>query len=248
VCTVSIIEVQGGFRLVTNRDEKRTRPQALPPRTHVLAEGGHATWPVDPQGGGTWVGASDSGLVMCVLNVNFGAAIHAPPPGTLESRGGLIPRLIGQAEASQAMAALLEMDLSRYAAFRMVACDVVQGRVRVGNARWDREEMRLSWHEAPVCFASSGLGDALVRPRLPLFERLVANTPSPESQDAFHRHQWPDRQPISVRMCRPDARTVSITSVDVIHGTAAQPRVNMKYEPVHEDGARQASPVPISRQ
>ena len=35
------------------------------------------------------------------------------------------------------------------------------------------------------------------------------------AQDAFHEHQWPGREPVSVRMCRADACTVSHSVVEL---------------------------------
>jgi hypothetical protein len=37
----------------------------------------------------------------------------------------------------------------------------------------------------------------------------------PAAQDAFHRMVWPDRRPASVWMTRPEARTVSLTVVEL---------------------------------
>ncbi len=239
MCTVSLITTSAsGFRLVTNRDEKRTRVPAKQPQWRTLGGGLSAIWPTDPQGGGTWIGANTRGLVLCVLNVNFQPSIHPPAPGSLISRGTLIPSLIESSDASAAMASLLEMDLDRFAMFRLIAADMKDGRLRVGNARWDRRNMDLVWQTSPVCYVSSGLGDALVQPRLPLFERLVAQDPTVETQDAFHRHTWPNRLPISVLMSRPDARTISITSVDMTRESKDRWDVGMAYEPVEEEGSR----------
>jgi hypothetical protein len=60
MCTVSLIHLprERALRLAVNRDELRTRAEALPPR--VVRLGGRlAVMPVDPQGGGTWVGADE---------------------------------------------------------------------------------------------------------------------------------------------------------------------------------------------
>ena len=68
---------------------------------------------------------------------------------------------------------------------------------------------------APVMHTSSGLGDALVvGPRLRLFETIVnSDHPTARQQDVFHYHAWPGKGELSVRMNRPDARTVSITTI-----------------------------------
>jgi hypothetical protein len=70
----------------------------------------------------------------------------------------------------------------------------------------------------PQMLTSSGLGDAVVdTPRRQLFERLVLRHERlwPLAQDRFHIHQWPSRADITVHMERPDARTVSRTTIIV---------------------------------
>jgi hypothetical protein len=64
---------------------------------------------------------------------------------------------------------------------------------------------------------SSSLGDALVEgPRRTLFRRFFRGTSqAAAAQDAFHDHQWPGREDVSVRMQRAGASTVSRTTVEV---------------------------------
>lgn len=226
MCTVSVIASGSGYRLVTNRDEQRTRPRAEAPAWRD--DPVRAIWPRDPGGGGTWVAAAESGLTLCLLNVNI------PPNGRAEpvrSRGGLIPALLDSRDPGEVMARVRGMDLSPYAPFRLVA--VGPGPV-VHDARWDGLALCVSEHLSggawrPVCWASSGLGDELVEPRLPLFEQVVCRDPTPAAQDAFHRHRWADRPEISVLMSRADARTVSIAAIEVGDG------VEMSYEEIAEE-------------
>ena len=70
----------------------------------------------------------------------------------------------------------------------------------------------------PVMLTSSSLGDDVVEaPRRRLFERLVVRNEGAwlRAQARFHAHQWPSRPEVSVRMERPDARTVSRSQIDV---------------------------------
>ncbi len=178
-------------------------------------------WPTDPDGGGTWIAARADGLVLGVLNRNIPAhnhsplpAIHPPPPVPPtpdRSRGGLIPRLIDASHAAQVMEALAGQNLAGLAPFCLLALDP-DGAARL--ATWDGLALEpIVILTPPFCLASSGLGDDRVYPRIPLFATMVAADPSPEAQDAFHRHRWDDAPEISVLMSRPDARTVSITAV-----------------------------------
>lgn len=221
-----------------NRDEQRDRPPALHPRWRALAGelARRAIWPTDPRGGGTWIGAGEHGLVLCLLNLN--APGTAMPHGPLVSRGSIIPRLIGATRAEEAIVRLGATDFASTAPFRLVAVEPAHpGRQwnsdhAVFEASWDGAMLR-SRRVGPHtrCFVSSGLGDALVAPRQALFGEMVAPA-SPAAQDVFHAHEWPDRPEISVRMSREEACTVSVTTVEVTRRAAALPLVRMAYQPV----------------
>lgn len=210
MCTVSIIPWSGGVRLVINRDELRTRAAGERPRVVEIRGGRRGLWPVDPLGGGTWVGAHDAGLVMAILNGN--PKPRPEPPRDPISRGVLIPDLMRCDDAGGVMTSLSRTDLDRFASFRLVAADAR----RVMDAYWDRSSLTIRERGVePVCFVSSGLGDGCVEPRLELFESMMRDRGVTAAvQDAFHGHAWGDRPEISVMMSRDDARTVSVTRVE----------------------------------
>ncbi|MEM1330529.1 MAG: NRDE family protein [Planctomycetota bacterium] len=228
MCTVSVITIPGpdgpGVRLVSNRDESRRRPEAGPVERHALAGGGAAHWPIDPVGGGTWIAAAEHGLALTVLNGNL-----EPAPDLsgvdLISRGTLIPRLIEAATAQAAMARLDGFELGRFAPFRLVATDASGV---VIDAFWDRERLVTTAGRAPACFVSSGLGDSVVAPRLPRFDELVRPDPTAESQDAFHALVDEHRPEVGVLMEREDARTVSVSVVEVLPGNGGRLRVSLE--------------------
>ncbi len=244
MCTVSVIPLPGaGFRLVTNRDESRGRAAADPPEWRgppTLPV--RALWPTDTHAGGTWVAAAETGLALALLNVNVPGAESATPRAGRRSRGLLIPSLIDARSTAEAADRLAAADLVRFDPFRLVAVQPdAEGVPRSLDARWDGEHLHLTAHgQAAICFASSGLGDEVVLPRLPLFEELVVSSgPTPDAQDAFHAHRWPHRPEISVLMSRDAARTVSVTAVEVVPAPRVTPRsgpwlVRMAYRPVPE--------------
>lgn len=224
MCTVSVIPLAGGaFRLVTNRDEQRSRPPALRPTVVPLASGGLAAWPTDALAGGTWVAAGASGLVLTLLNGNPGRRPWRARLG-LASRGLIIPALIDRGRAGAAMDALAAMTLTSYAPFRLIGVDERD----LFDAVWTGSSLRIDRRPlGALCAASSGLGDDRVRPRLELFEAWMGERGmTPEAQDEFHRHRWAERPEISVMMSRIDARTVSVTSVLVRPGVG----LSMEYE------------------
>ena len=67
MCTLTIVPHEDGFQLGCNRDERLSRPAALPPQVHV-AGSLLALFPTDVAGGGTWIGVNERGLVAAVLN------------------------------------------------------------------------------------------------------------------------------------------------------------------------------------
>jgi hypothetical protein len=242
MCTISIIPLESGvspigsgFRIVCNRDESRRRPPAAHPRWRSIGDGpGRAVWPMDLQAGGTWIAASESGLALSLLNLNPIPPVNLRGHGKLRSRGLVIPHLLGAGSLAAVAGELSRMRLRHYAPFRLVGVEPpASGDLLVLEARWDRTRLDIAWHAGlPSCFVSSGLGDALVAPRLDLFEDMVVCPGAgPERQDEFHRHTWPDRPGLSVLMTRADARTVSITTLEVM-GAGTMARVEMAYEPV----------------
>ena len=116
--------------------------------------------------------------------------------------------------------------------FRLVACDGRSLMLWRSTEVIDEAEVE-PWSGQPVMFTSSGLGDHLVEgPRRALFDDWFGDDASAyaEEQAAFHRHQWPGQEHLSVCMHREDARTVSYTVVDV-----RPDGVEMVYHPDRPD-------------
>ncbi len=234
MCTVTVIPLASGrrgYRLVTSRDELRTRPQGEPPQWHSLRDG-KAVWPTDSLAGGTWVAASDRGLTLAILNMTA-PHLKAPPTHKARTRGEIIPKLIHHRDCGAAVAGLGERSLDCYAPFRLVAvCSRMDGLPRILEARWDGDRLATVEHrDTWGCFASSGLGDELVADRIGLFEAMVRPAADPVSaQDEFHYHRWDGRPEASVLMCRGDARTVSITTIAVRRAEPPLSAVDAPFE------------------
>jgi len=211
MCTVSIVPSSSGFRIVCNRDERRTRPIAESPTVHGMGRM-RGIWPSDPASGGTWIGANDAGLAMVLLSRRTGIA-----RASVVSRGTIIPDLLRLPSIEAAVDAVKRLPLARFEPFTLVIAQerVVRAVTMGATSRWRAHAM-----SRPLLFTSSSLGDALVTgPRRRLFARLVRDCASPlRGQRAFHRHAWSTRPEISVVMSRPDAATVSRTVLDVSAG------------------------------
>jgi hypothetical protein len=224
VCTLTIFPASDGFQLAMNRDELRSRPAALPPE---IRSGGGRSWimPVDPVGGGTWIAASDAGVAMALLNLHDVPWSGEAEPAARMSRGTIIPHLIEAGDVEEAVRLARGIRPADYQPFRLVATDSDRFAVFAsdGNALRISIERRGS---KPLLFTSSGLGDRVVDvPRRRLFTALLEmEGPTPAVQQAFHRHSWPDRRDVSVCMERPEARTVSCTTVEV-----SEAKVDLRY-------------------
>lgn len=88
MCTVSYIPKENGaFILTHNRDEDIKRAIATPPIERII-NGTKHLFPIDPQGGGTWIGISETGRVASLLNGGAEPYKHQPP--YRHSRGKVI--------------------------------------------------------------------------------------------------------------------------------------------------------------
>lgn len=220
MCTLTAISSTPGgssdgllFRVVVNRDEQRTRCPALPPIVRRFGDF-DAILPIDPPSRGTWVGVNSAGLTLALLNSN--PIVKPPARSGLRSRGAIIPSLLHCADASQAMASLLQINPREFPPFRLVAIDA--DKLATAVADGTRIAMQSSRSlDRPFLATSSGLGDHLVEwPRRDLFCQIMSSPLPPfEAQDAFHRHFWADRRHLSVDMFRSDALTVSRTVIEV---------------------------------
>lgn len=221
MCTVTLLPDADGFRIGFNRDERRDRPPAEPPRAHALGRL-RAWFPVDAPGGGSWIGVNESGLAVALLNRSMAPARAARGR---RSRGLVVPLVLGTRSLDGARAVLQRIDASRFLPFRLI---VVQGR-QFFLATGDGATLALGAGRGlrPFMLASSSLGDERVRgPRGRLFERLVLRASDRRAAQAeFHAHRWTARPEISVVMHRPDAKTVSRTFADVRPGS-----IQLTYE------------------
>lgn len=225
MCTLTIVPLQvddpqqRGLRIVCNRDESRLRPSALPPE-HRRCELRQTLMPIDPVSGGTWIGVSDAPLAAVLMNVYItqaGVSRTLPPPSArLVSRGTIIPFILAADDLAGAVTRATQLEIARFEPFRLVITD----RRHVTEIVWSAGQFSVGAPTpvaAPLFFTSSGLGDDVVAtPRRRLFDEFF--TPEadwPAAQDAFHRHVWPERAFASVWMTRREARTQSITWVDI---------------------------------
>jgi len=227
MCSLSWIRRRDALIVVMNRDERRDRAPARPPRRWRGADGGF-TAPVDGDAGGTWIAARDSGVVLALLNhqaPDDSGVAGAAGAGRLISRGVLVTTLAAEAAPPDA-ARLRAAGLASYAPFRLF---VAGPRVPPRVFTWNGATLSTRRLDPRLGFltSSSWNARAVVPARHARFRAFARAHPRPTRADLLGFHAQADDPrgtPWAIRMSRDDARTVSVTVVEV---TAAG--VAMRY-------------------
>jgi len=209
VCTATWLRRGGELRVFFNRDELDGREPGVAPAA-AEHEGVRFVAPRDGRTGGTWIAASDRGLVLALLNRSDG--LQPERPGT---RGRLIPRLVGARDPEDLTSRLLREPLRDLPPFRLASYWLEPARAEVVG--WDGRHLAVDLLDPDGgMLCSSALGDE--RATRERTERLSeARTRSAEWGNAelraFHRSHEPEPSAWSVCMHRTDAETVSYTEI-----------------------------------
>ena len=236
MCSVSWVRRRGSLVVVMNRDERRDRAPARPPRKWRGAAGGFVA-PVDGDAGGTWIAARDSGVVLALLNHH--APIDAAPRAGVSrvSRGRLVTALAAEAAVPDA-ARLRAEGLTSFAPFRLF---VIGPRLAPRVFTWTGAALSSRRLDPQVGFLTSSSWNprAVIPARQARFRafRRAVGTPTRAALIAFHDGGKAARGPAyAVCMSRADARTVSRTVVEWRAG-----RVSMAYQACPDARERQGS-------
>ena len=231
MCTVSWIRGADDYQLFFNRDERRTRLQALPPRL-LSRDGVRFLAPVDGDFGGTWISTNEFGISLCLLNGANLTGSSGPPPTAARSLGLLLPELISSANISDVYDRLQRTDFAYYAPLTLVGMGLGAAAVAI---EWDGRQ-RVSNVMEQSCFmltSSSFQTEAVCQTRQTEFARIIAvrtpdSSPTPDQAAflQFHASHVPSRSAYSTCMHRPDAETVSFSQI-----TATAQSTELLYSP-----------------
>jgi hypothetical protein len=226
------------WRVSFNRDERRTRPPALPPVQHIYGDC-VAVHPIDPLGGGTWIAVSSAGLVFALLNgySEGDSRSHAAPAA--KSRGLIIPALLSADTLAAATTRVQAIDPAAFLSFRLVI--VADHGAREAASDGQRLELGDVREGAAWMRSSSSLRPDVVLPhRHAMFQEDVAPSLRTAAQDRFHLTRHATDPALGVLMERDDARTMSVTSVEVFAA-----HVRMTYRALDPDAATPEPPATI---
>lgn len=229
MCTLTYRLSADGYQVFFNRDEQKTRPQAIPPACDQQLK---AIYPIDPTGGGTWIAVSQQGSTLALLNYYQAQIIQ--PNREFISRGVIIPHLLaGQGDVESQ---LLKMDLSCFQAFQLCAFDgeISAKKCAAELAKkyiWDGQTLTISsiFQDEQLPITSSAVNfesvDAYRKQRF--IEMISDKEATTGDYLAFHQQQN-EQGSLSVKMSREDAHTVSLSQI-VVDGEGSNQRISFNY-------------------
>jgi hypothetical protein len=212
MCTLSFIRAQGGFHLLMNRDEQRSRPAALPPGLHPCGNL-RAIYPSE-QGEGTWIGVNDAGLCAALINWYSKPSLISHPAF---SRGLIIPTLLAARNRKEAASLLLSLPLQKLAPFRLFLFHAAErGITSLSSDSTTLEKLDLPW-ECSHWFSSGYDEPTASRNRAETSKNASAQSDAGtlEWLRRLHRSHQPEQGPFSICMHREHACTVSFTEMSI---------------------------------
>ena len=224
MCTVSWVHREDGYLLLFNRDELRTRKPASAPRIDQR-NGVEFIAPLDGDHGGSWIAVNRFGLTLCLLNRfddSFGGINRE-----YASRGLLLHELIGCSAPKMVTERLDGANCFRFRPFTLVALVTGQPALVVEWTGSDTITRSVGENLMPITSSSLREGNVVLE-RKRQFQEMVLERSSVDDDllFQFHRSHLPERGAASVCMHRPDARTVSMSTV-----TVTQKAIEFVYHP-----------------
>ena len=211
MCTISWVHGGGGYQLLCNRDEKKTRLPAGGPEIRSV-DGVRYVAPVDGDFGGSWIAVNEFGVTLALLN-RHRVNLH----GT-ESRGRIVTDLAGVRSVEEARQQLMGLGISRFTGFTLAA---LEPRQPASLFEWDGERLTHSnnaEHRMPLTSSSFDSEVVQVKRHQQFSTRARARNLDAGLLFEFHRsHGLPNGKASAYSTCmhRPDAHTVSFTWIDV---------------------------------
>lgn len=213
MCTVTYVPLADGFLLCSNRDERISRANTLPPARYVH-HGRTLFYPRDEESTGTWIATSESGRTFCLLNGAFEKHISHPP--YRKSRGLiLLESILSEAPENY----LSSGELTGIEPFTLVMAEEKSEGLHLQELRWDGNKSHLKQLDSgrPHIWSSATLYSAeTCRQREQWFAAWLTENKEPQQEDLLQFHRFggdgnPDSDLIMKRSN--DRQTISITCV-----------------------------------
>ena len=204
MCTCSWKINDNGYELFFNRDEQKTRAEALPPQ-QFTEHGTTFLMPLDPVGKGSWIASNEHGLSVCLLNYYQGIT----PNGPLMSRGLLVKQLASAKDFEEVKRIINTLDLSCMASFSLLIFEAGLSKNfgSVKGLQWDGSLLKSFSPQNPMISSSVDFENVKAK-RLEAFSTA-------KSLFEFHCSHNKESGHLSTCMHREDAKTVSLTYISI---------------------------------
>ena len=137
MCTLTFVPLENNnFILTSSRDEQKTRKNSELPsftelnKTKILR-------PVDGDAGGSWIGITDKGRTLCLLNGAF--TRHTRNTPYRKSRGIILMELLATTSQSD----IESYDFDKIESFTLIWLEKKNNSVSLTEYRWVEEEKKL---------------------------------------------------------------------------------------------------------
>lgn len=236
MCTLTWLRGNGTFTLFFNRDEKRDRLPALPPR-ELVRNGMRLLAAIDGNAGGTWLAVNECGVSVALLNYYDAEISTIATPSSWRSRGHLVLDMSASENLHEANDRMARLDGSAYRPFHLMAADA-RGQGTIWT--WSGNELTardLDDIDLPVTTSSYRADEVLTARRETLCALAASEGLNETSLWTYHQSHHPRGGAYAVAMTREDAKTWSISRIQVAHDV-----VTYDYrERGEEEGAREFS-------
>ncbi|MEM7673612.1 MAG: NRDE family protein [Verrucomicrobiota bacterium] len=235
MCTVSIFAQKSGLTITMNRDEQRTRSEAIKP--HHTAD---YFFPIDSQSGGTWCGLHQTGYVLTLLN-RYEPGV--PYLGS-ESRGLIIPELLAMKKIAEISSFFKTPNLYRFNPFDLLLIDPQT----ITHFSWNGQHctcIKMNSKDAPFFYTSSSERTReVVAHRRKIFDAFKRDFIKPTASELLHRlHSMRDagKPRDGILVDRPKVHTKSICQISLGEDVAkiqywpeAARAVDKTYKPIEQ--------------
>jgi hypothetical protein len=183
MCTVTYIPSGERAYLVSNRDEKHYRADAISPQAYQFPSG-EIIFPRDADAGGTWIAMHDNGNAIVFLN--GGLEAHTPEPPYRKSRGRILLDLINAESSSREFSSMSFEAIEPFTA-------VIWENERLYECIWDGQQKHFIEKDKnqPHIWSSVTLYNETIRSkRIQWFNQWLDQHPEPGLPDILHFHQF----------------------------------------------------------
>ncbi len=224
MCTVSYIPIADGFFLTSNRDEKKTRSNAIHPTVYHNGDF-KIIYPKDPDGKGTWIAINTKGIAAVLLNGAF--VKHESKSYYLKSRGLVLMEVINTHNPKDELATMI---LDGIEPFTLIICN----KQSLIEFRWDgvlKHLKNLDPKKAGIWSSATLYEEQAVLKRTEWFENWQLQKPCPLENEIIDFHYFEGEDGFEgLIINREKVKTVSVTCLAL-----KEEKISMTYNDLQNE-------------